>query len=237
MSKTIITIFGTIGNIRSNDAKTVTTMTVATKRQVQGQEQTTWHNVKCLGKNAEFAANNLKAGSAVEVQGHYEIEKWDDGKRQKPVIVGNVAFAPGYFSVNKAIVVGNLGKDVEVKVLPSGKTVVNLSLATTVYHKAGEQTHWVEVEGWGEKLAEVLQKHLKKGSALCVEGFLHYNQAEAGEAGKNTYGKVVLQEFHLVGKPRKSDEDQDQGQGQGQGQNQRQDEFPTNNDFDDDIPF
>ena len=77
-------------------------------------------------------------------------------------------------SVNKAIIVGNLGADPDLKYLPSGDAVVNMSIATTDKwkDKDGEQkeaTEWHRVSFFG-KLAEVCGQYLKKGSSVYVEG-------------------------------------------------------------------
>lgn len=77
-------------------------------------------------------------------------------------------------SVNKAIIVGNLGRDPEMRYLPSGQAVANLAIATTdkYKNKAGEmveQTEWHRVSFF-DKTAEVCGKYLKKGSQVYVEG-------------------------------------------------------------------
>jgi single-strand DNA-binding protein len=76
--------------------------------------------------------------------------------------------------INKVILVGNLGKDPEVRRLDSGSMVATFSLATTeVYNdKNGnrqEQTEWHNIAVWG-KQAEIAEKYLKKGSSVYVEG-------------------------------------------------------------------
>lgn len=79
-------------------------------------------------------------------------------------------------SVNKVILVGNLGRDPELRYLPSGEAVVNLSLATTdkFKDKTGamqEVTEWHRVSFFG-KTAEVCGQYLKKGSQIYIEGSL-----------------------------------------------------------------
>lgn len=77
-------------------------------------------------------------------------------------------------SVNKAILVGNLGRDPEMRYLPSGEPVANLAIATTdkYKNKSGEMvdaTEWHRVSFFG-KTAEVCGQYLKKGSQVYVEG-------------------------------------------------------------------
>lgn len=79
-------------------------------------------------------------------------------------------------SVNKVILVGNLGRDPEMRYLPSGEAVANLSLATTDKYndKSGElveNTEWHRISFFG-KVAEVCGQYLKKGSQIYVEGAL-----------------------------------------------------------------
>lgn len=77
-------------------------------------------------------------------------------------------------SVNKVILVGNLGRDPELKYIPSGDAVVNLAIATTDKYKdkSGqmvEATEWHKVSFFG-KLAEICGQYLKKGSPVYIEG-------------------------------------------------------------------
>lgn len=76
--------------------------------------------------------------------------------------------------VNKVILIGNLGKDPEVRYLDSGVAVANISLATTENYKNKEgekvsQTEWHDVVLW-RGLAEVAEKYLKKGASVYIEG-------------------------------------------------------------------
>jgi len=76
--------------------------------------------------------------------------------------------------VNKVILVGNLGKDPEVKVLESGQMVANFSLATSESYKDKngqkvESTEWHNCVAWG-KQAEIIEKYLKKGAKLFIDG-------------------------------------------------------------------
>lgn len=80
-------------------------------------------------------------------------------------------------SVNKVIVVGNIGRDPEIRYMPSGDAATNLSLATTDRYKdkqsgeMKENTEWHRIVFFG-KLAEIANQYLKKGSQVYVEGRL-----------------------------------------------------------------
>ena len=78
-------------------------------------------------------------------------------------------------SVNKVILVGNLGADPEVRYLPSGDAVANIRLATTDRYKDKASGEFKETTEWHRvvfyrRLAEIVQQYVKKGSALYIEG-------------------------------------------------------------------
>jgi single-strand DNA-binding protein len=107
-------------------------------------------------------------------------------------------------SINKVIVIGNLGRDPEVRSLPSGQNVANLSLATTAQFKDrnGEQqkrTEWHRVVAFG-KLADKCQRFLSKGRQVFVEGRLTTRQYEAKDgSGKRTRTEIVALQMRMLG--------------------------------------
>lgn len=105
-------------------------------------------------------------------------------------------------SVNKVILVGNLGADPEVRNLPSGGKVVNLSVATTESWRdrnsgeRKEKTEWHRVVIFNEGLAKVAENYLRKGSKVYLEGALQTRKWQDQE-GKERYStEVVLQNFN-----------------------------------------
>ena len=104
-------------------------------------------------------------------------------------------------SVNKVILVGNLGKDPEVRRMQSGDPVVNLSLATseTWRDKASgerkEKTEWHRVVIFNKNLAEVAEKYLRKGSKVYVEGSLQTRKWTDKDGAEKYSTEVVLQNF------------------------------------------
>lgn len=97
--------------------------------------------------------------------------------------------------VNKVILVGNLGKDPEVKYLDNGVAVANFSLATTENYKnkQGErvsQTEWHNIVLW-RGLAEVAEKYLKKGSSIYIEGKIK-NRKWEDKDGNTRYNTEIL---------------------------------------------
>ena len=97
--------------------------------------------------------------------------------------------------VNKVILVGNLGKDPEVKYLDSGVAVANFSLATSESYKNKEgervnQTEWHNIVLW-RGLAEVAEKWLKKGSSVYIEGKIKTRKWEDKD-GNTRYNTEIL---------------------------------------------
>lgn len=97
--------------------------------------------------------------------------------------------------VNKAIIVGTVGKDPEVKYMPSGEAVVNISLATNEKWKDKqtgenkERTEWHRVTMYG-RLAEVVGEYIRKGSQLYVEGKLQTRKWE--KDGQTHYTTEII---------------------------------------------
>jgi single-strand DNA-binding protein len=91
-------------------------------------------------------------------------------------------------SVNKVILVGNLGKDPEVKFTPSGVPVAKFSLATNERYKdkGGEwqdRTEWHNIVAW-QRLAEIVGEYVKKGSKIYIEGRLQTSSWEYKQSGE-----------------------------------------------------
>jgi single-strand DNA-binding protein len=104
-------------------------------------------------------------------------------------------------SVNKVILVGNLGKDPEVRRMTSGEPVVNLSLATSeswrdkASGERKEKTEWHRVVIFNKNLADVAEKYLKKGSKVYVEGQLQTRKWTDKDGQEKYSTEVVLQNF------------------------------------------
>ena len=111
--------------------------------------------------------------------------------------------------VNKVILVGNLGKDPEVRYLDNGRAVANFSLATseTYKNKSGERvtnTEWHNLVLW-TPLAEIAEKFLHKGSQVYIEGKITTRSYEDKDGNTRYITEVVGREMTLLG--RKSDND------------------------------
>ncbi len=150
-------------------------------------------------------------------------------------------------SVNKVILVGNLGRDPEARQMQDGNPVVNLSLATSESWKdkntgeRREKTEWHRVVIFNERLADVAQKFLHKGSKIYIEGQLQ-TRKWTDQSGVEKYStEVVLQRFR--GELQMLDS---RGDGGGGGFNQDSGGAPgggsgggapSGGGLDDDIPF
>jgi single-strand DNA-binding protein len=104
-------------------------------------------------------------------------------------------------SVNKVILVGNLGRDPEVKSMQDGRSMVNMSVATSDTWRdrqtgeRKERTEWHRVVIFNEKLAEVAQKYVRKGSKIYVEGQLS-TRKWTDQSGQERYTtEVVIPRF------------------------------------------
>ncbi len=104
---------------------------------------------------------------------------------------------------NQVQLIGNLGKDPEVKDLDSGKKVANFTLATneTYRSKNGEkkvETQWHNIVAW-DKTAEIIEKYVTKGREIILRGKLTTESYETRDGDKRYVTKVVCDEVVLVG--------------------------------------
>lgn len=153
-------------------------------------------------------------------------------------------------SVNQVIVVGNLGRDPEIRYAPSGDAVTNIAVATTSKWKdkntgdAKEETEWHRITFFG-RLAEIAGQYLKKGSTVYVQGRLKTNKYTDKDGVEKYATSIVAENLQMLdGRPAN-----DQGQGNAapansQARNQQKPQqrpapkpAPNFSDMDDDIPF
>ena len=104
--------------------------------------------------------------------------------------------------VNKVILIGNLGKDPEVRHLENGATVASFSLATTESYKDKEgkriqQTEWHNIVVW-RKLAEIAEKYLNKGSNIYLEGKIRTRSWEDKEGNKKYTTEIIGDTFTML---------------------------------------
>ncbi len=146
-------------------------------------------------------------------------------------------------SVNKVILVGNLGRDPEVRHTQDGKPIVNMSLATSEQWRdknsgeRREKTEWHRVVIFNERLGEVAQKYLRKGSKIYLEGQLQTRKWTDQQGVEKYSTEVVLQNFRgeltMLDSRGEGGGDPDGGGG-GMGE---PGPSPMGGDLDDEIPF
>ena len=107
-------------------------------------------------------------------------------------------------SVNKVILIGNLGRDPEVRYTPSGGAVCNVTLATTRSWKSKESGEKVEETEWHrivfyDRLAEIAGEYLKKGRSIYVEGRLKTRKWTDKDGAEKYTTEVIAQEMNMLG--------------------------------------
>lgn len=147
-------------------------------------------------------------------------------------------------SVNKAILVGHVGNDPEVRHLEGGTPVANFRLATseTYNNRNGErvtQTEWHNVVVW-RGLADVTEKYVKKGSQLYIEGRIRTRSWDDREGNKRYTTEIVADVLQMLGKRGDSGADYSPGASSATESAQSQKpaaDAPAAPEVDDDLPF
>lgn len=153
--------------------------------------------------------------------------------------------------VNKVILIGNLGQDPEVKYMPNGNAVTNITVATSESWKdknTGEQvdkTEWHRVVFF-RRLAEIVGEYLKKGSKIYIEGKLQTRKWQDKNGADHWTTEVIANEMQMLDSRGGGSSDFNQNsaapsqsapQSASQSGSPQAAPAPMNNDFDDDIPF
>ncbi len=148
-------------------------------------------------------------------------------------------------SVNKVILIGNLGRDPEIRSLQDGNKVANLSLATSDTWRdknsgeRRERTEWHRVVIFDEKLCEVAEKYLRKGSKIYIEGQIQTRKWQ-DQSGQDKYAtEVVLNRFRgtLTMLDRPDDGEKQKAKPQDGTPGYTKPAPPEKQDLDDEIPF
>jgi single-strand DNA-binding protein len=155
-------------------------------------------------------------------------------------------------SLNKVMLIGNLGADPDVRTTPSGTKVVKVSIATnrSFQDRGGqlqEKTEWHRVTFFG-KLADIVEQYAAKGDRVYIEGRIEYSQSQDDKGGVKYFTDIVAQEIVLLGSGGAgggSESGGGFGGGQGGGGGRRgsgggggaRDAGPDLSEPDDDLPF
>ena len=138
--------------------------------------------------------------------------------------------------VNLAVLLGNVGQDLELKQTKSGKDVVSFSLATSKKIKGEEHTTWHRIVAWN-KTAEICATYLSKGSQVHITGEIQNREWEDGEGNKRQTTEIVANNVTFVGQAQGSGQSSSSSGGNpassgAQGSSGGSDDFE-----DEDIPF
>lgn len=133
-------------------------------------------------------------------------------------------------SLNKAILIGNLGKDPEMRYMPNGDAVVNFSIATTESYKdrdgnKQDKTEWHNITIYG-KLAEIANQYLKKGSSVYIEGRIQTRKWQDKNGQDRYTTEIIASAMQMLGdsKPQRQQEPRKQAPRPAE-------------EFDDDLPW
>ena len=129
-------------------------------------------------------------------------------------------------SVNKAIILGRVGRDPDIRTTPNGIKVVNFSVATSRKVKGEEQTQWHRVTMY-DKLAEIAAQYLRKGSLIYVEGEIKYSKFTNKDGVEQNTTEIIANQMQMVGGRPQTEEAQ-------QHPKEEQQSFPEDSE---DVPF
>jgi single-strand DNA-binding protein len=112
--------------------------------------------------------------------------------------------------LNKVMIIGNLGRDPEMRYTPSGRPVTTFSVATSRSWNTSEgekriETEWFNVVAWSS-LAEICKQHLVKGQQVYIEGRLQTRHWDDAEGNKHTSVEIVANEMIILGERREASE-------------------------------
>lgn len=112
--------------------------------------------------------------------------------------------------VNRAIIIGNLGRDPELRFTPAGQPVASFSVATSEQWKDGngekqERTEWHNIVAWG-KLAELCNQYLKKGRSAYIEGKITNRSWDDKDGNKRNKTEIVANQVQFLGSAGQGDQ-------------------------------
>lgn len=135
-------------------------------------------------------------------------------------------------SLNKVTLIGNVGKDPEIRTTTDGKEIANLTIATSeswrdkTTGEKKEKTEWHRVVVFNEGLTKVVKNYVKKGSKLYIEGSLQTRKWQGNDGKENYTTEIVIQGFSSTLKLLSANNNQSNSN-----------QLDLSNDLDDEIPF
>jgi single-strand DNA-binding protein len=189
----------------------------------EARESTEWFNVVAWGSLAEATSQWLRKDQRVYAEGHLQTRRWDDADGQRHFrteVVASKLIPMGErdslaqqhltgedeetpLCLNRVLVIGNVGRDPEMRYTPRGQAVTSFSLAatrhwTTANGDRRDATEWFNVVSWGS-LAEICNQYLAKGRRVYVEGELRTRSWAESDGKKHFRTELVANEMILLG--------------------------------------
>ena len=206
----------------------VTSFSVSTNRRWktssgEPRESTEWFNVVAWGGLASATCRRLKSNQRIYAEGHLQTRSWEDANGQRhfrtEVVASKLIPMDDRSSIpqaelledneetplclNRVMVIGNLGRDPEMRYTPGGQAVTSFSLAATrtwgsANGERRDATEWFNVVSWGN-LAEICNQYLSKGRRVYVEGELRTRGWEHPDGKKHYRTELVANEMIMLG--------------------------------------
>ena len=200
----------------------------------EDRDATEWFRVVTWGDLAEAAGAQLQKDQRLYVEGYLQTRSWDDVRGQRnirtevvacklipmetreAIVARNTGPSSDGCSLclNRVMVIGNLGRNPEMRYTPDGQAVTSFSLAATRTWTSGQggrsdSTEWFSVVSWGS-LAEICNQYLTKGRRVYVEGELRTRGWEQPDGNKQFRTELVANEMILLGpRPKKRSTEQE----------------------------
>jgi single-strand DNA-binding protein len=220
---------------RTADGQPVASFSVSTNRRWrttsgETREATEWFNIVAWGDLAEVAGRLMQKDRRIYAEGHLQTRSWEDtdGQRQArtEVVAGKLIpmddretitvrdldaeaeIEETPLCLNRVMVIGNLGRNPEMRYTPEGQALTSFSLATTrtwTLANGGrrDSTEWFNVVSWGS-LAEICNQYLLKGRRVYVEGELRTRGWQKPDGKKQFRTELVANEMIMLGPRPKS---------------------------------
>ncbi len=212
----------------ATNGQPVTAFTVSTSRRWttsigEDRESTEWFNIVAWGSLAEATQQRVRKNQRIYAEGHLQTRSWEDAEGQRQFRTELVASKlipmddretiaredPETQSeetplcLNRVMVIGNLGRDPEMRYTPGGQAVTSFSLAatrnwTTANGGRRDATEWFNVVSWGS-LAEICNQYLTRGRRVYVEGELRTRGWEQPDGRKHFRTELVANEMIMLG--------------------------------------
>jgi single-strand DNA-binding protein len=201
----------------------VSTRRGATTQSGETGDTSGWFSIVAWGEMAIFAHRNLSTGQRVFVEGCLQTRGWEDERSQRhsrtEVVAGKLIplddrewlaeregttpARSGMHCLNQAMVIGNLGRDPEMRYTPDGQAITSFSMAAshswvTAEGDRRESTEWFNVVSWGS-LAEICNQYLTKGRRIYVEGELRTRSWTQTDGQRRFRTELIASEMIMLG--------------------------------------